>query len=525
MSELGRRAAVMAAGTLLSRVTGFGRVFALAYSLGVNRLTDTYTLANNTPNIIYELVLGGILSGTLLPEFVRVLRKDDEDEAWRAISAVWCVAVVASVALAAAFVGVAPLFIRLYTVRNEGAVAADQLAVATHLLRLFAPQVVFYALVSLSTALLNARRRFAAPMFAPVLNNLVVIAVLLAFPHVAGTRELADVRGNTAALLLLGLGTTAGVFAMAAAQFPYRTLRRRIRWVWQPGHESVRRIIRLSGWTVGFVVANQIALFVVQFLANDRPGDVTVYASAFIFFLLPHGVVSVSIMTALAPELSDRWVRNDIPGYRSQLSLGLRSIAAVTIPAAAGYALLARPVVSLLLDHGAVRAEDAADIAGTLAIMALGLPAYSAWLLLTRAYQATQNVRTLFLLYVLENAVNIAAAIALYPAMGVRGLALALGIAYSAGTVAALLTLRRRTQGIDGRALVRSGLRIGGATAAMALAVVAVRVRVGADSGDGALARVGVALAAGVTVYLAGARVLGVNELAALLPGRRRSPS
>ena len=527
-APLGRSTAVMAAGTLLSRVTGLGRVFALAYALGATRLTDTYLLANNTPNIIYELVLGGLLSGTLVTVFVRELRQGDDEDAWTAVSAVTTLAVVASVALAALFVAVAPLFIRLYTLRNRGEVAADQLAVATTLLRLFAPQVLFYGLITVSTALLNARRRFAAPMFAPVLNNLVVIGVLLAFPHVARSTELAGVRGDTRALLLLGLGTTAGVAAMALAQLPRGLVGRRpgggrrLRWVWDPRHPAVRTIVRLSGWTAGFVAANQVALFVVQFLANDRAGDVAVYMTAYIFFLLPHGIVSVSIATAIAPELAERWAAGDRAGFRSRLSLGLRSIAAVTVPAAAGYVLLARPVVAIALEHGALRRESAEDIAATLAVMALGLPAFSCWLFVTRAYQALQDTRSLFFLYVVENGVNVVAALALYPALGVRGLALAFALAYATGLAAALAHLRRRTGGLDGRAVAASLARIGAAAAAMTVAVAVIAAFVGRPTGTGALVRVAFAVPAGVTVYLVAAWALGVAETRALLNVRRR---
>ncbi|MGH9149317.1 MAG: murein biosynthesis integral membrane protein MurJ, partial [Acidimicrobiales bacterium] len=434
-ATLGRRAAVMAAGTLLSRLTGFGRVFALAYALGATRLTDTYTLANTTPNILYELVLGGVLSGTALAVFVRQLGTREPHEAWRAISAVFTVALVALAALTVAFLALAPLLIRLYSLRNQGSVAADQLAVATLLLVCFAPQVFCYGLISLTTALLNARRRFAAPMFAPVLNNLVVIGVLLAFPHVAGTTDLAGLRGDRAGLVFLGLGTTAGVAAMAAAQFPLRTLRAHVHWRWEPGHEAVRTILRLSGWTVGWVVANQLALFVVFFLANGEAGDVAAYTMAQILYVLPHGVVSVSIMTALAPELAERWSLGDRPGFQHQVGLGLRTIAAVTLPAAAAYVVLAKPIVAAVLEHGALGEGPSEAIAGTLALMALGLPAFSTWLFLSRAYQAMQDTRSLFLWYLVENGVNILAALALYPVLGVEGLGLAHALAYTAGTL------------------------------------------------------------------------------------------
>jgi len=517
---LARSTAVQAAGTALSRITGFGRIFAFAYALGAGRLADTYTLANNTPNILYELVLGGVLSGTVLPVLVRELRRDDEAEGWRGVSAVLCTAMVAATTLALAFVIVAPLFIRLYTLRTGAEVSENQIAVATDLLRLFAPQVFFYGMVSMSTALLRARRKFALPMFAPVLNNLVVIGLFLAYPTVIGTRSLEAVRDRPDAILFLGIGTTAGVAAMALAQLPLRTLRRHVRWVWAPGHPAVRTIVKLSGWTVGFVAANQLALFLVYLLANGRAGDVTVYFLAYTIFLLPHGVVSVSIISAIQPELADRAAAGDIDGFRRQLGVGLRSIAAILVPAAVGYAILARPIVSLLLEHGAFGRAGAEDVAATLTLMALGLPAFSCWLFLTSAYQALQDTRSLFFLYLVENGVNVVAALALYPLLGVRGLGLAYAVAYSAGTAAALLHLRRRLGRLGGRTLARSVARIAFASTLMGVAVLAASAGVGGDVGTSAAVRVAVATATGVTVYLAGARLFGVAEIGALLPVR-----
>ncbi len=376
----------------------------------------------------------------------------------------------------------------------------------------------------MTTALLRARRRFAAPMFAPVLNNLVVIGVFLAYPSVVGTRSLGAVGRDTGALLLLGVGTTAGVAAMALAQFPLRTIRRHVRFVWQPGHPAVRTILRLSGWTVAFVVANQGALFVVNVLANGRPGDVTVYFLTFTIFLLPHGVVSVSIISAVQPELADRWAADDIDGFRGQLSVGIRSIAALLIPAAVGYVVLARPLVSMLLEHGALGGAGAGRVAATLALMALGLPAYSVWLFLTSTYQAMQNTRTLFFLYLVENGVNIVAALVLYPAMGVSGLGLAFALAYASGTAAAVVDLRRRIGGFPLGEIARSVARVLAASAVMAglvLTVHALTAPLG-RAGLGAAVRVGVAAGAGVTVYLGTCRLFGVSEIRSLLTFRRR---
>lgn len=516
---LARRTAVMAVGTVLSRLTGFGRVFALAYAFNFTRLTDAYALANTTPNIVYELALGGILSATLVPVFVDLLGRRDEDDAWGAVSAVVSVASVALVALTLLFGLAAPLVVGLYTIGRTGAGTADQRAVATFLLLLFVPQVALYGVITVATALANARKRFAAPTLAPVLNNLVVIAVLLATPHVAESLSLAAVRHDVGTLLLLGLGTTAGVAVQALAQVAaLRGAGVRLRFRWAPRHEAVRRVLRLSGWTFGFAVANQMALYVVLVLANQGDaGDVTAYQAAQIFFLLPHGVFGVSVMTALLPDLAERWTAGDIAGFRRRVTLGLRAIAFVLVPAAVGYLLLARPIVRVALDHGAFRAEGVEATAGVLALLALGLPAFSAYLMLMRAYQAMQDTRTMFRLYVVENAVNILLAFALYPVFGIEGLALAFAVAYTVGTVIAFDRLRRRTTGLDGREVARSLGRIAAGAGVMG-AVVAAVDRLPVD----ALVRVGIAVPAGVCVYVLVTWAMGSGELTAVLRIRRR---
>jgi len=518
----------MAAGTALSRITGFGKLVALAYALGFTRLTDTYNLANITPNIIYELVLGGILSATLVPVFVERLAgiggtdggpadEDAEEQAWRAVSAVMTVVAAVAAALTAVFVLVAPLVIRLYTVANDTGSADEQQRVATLLLRMFAPQVAFYAIVSLATAVLNARRRFAAPMFAPVLNNLVVIGVLLALPHVTDDLSLAAVADQPGTLALLGLGTTAGVAAMALVQLP--SLRRagaRLRPVWDPSHPAVRQVLRLSGWTFGFVAANQVALWVALALANGRQGDVAAYQAALVFFLLPHGVFTVSVATALQPDLAERWAARDVAAFRRQVATGLRTTAAIVVPAAVGYLLLGRPIVEVALQHGALSEASARTTASVLGWLALGLPAFSLWYFVIRVYQAMQDTRTVFVLYVVENAVNVGLALALYPSMGVQGLALSYSAAYGVGVVVALVDLRRRVGGLEGTAVARSWGRTAVASAAMAACVLGVAVAVGP-----ALPKVTLAVVAGLASYLAVGRALGMAELRALTNLRR----
>ncbi|MGH9285941.1 MAG: lipid II flippase MurJ, partial [Acidimicrobiales bacterium] len=260
-SGIVRSSAPVAIGTALSRLTGFLRLAAMAYAIGFTRLTDTYNLANTTPNIVYELLLGGVLSATLVPVFVDHRDRDDDE----ATSAVVTVAAVVLVVLTVIGILAAPAIVRLYTLRVEGAAAEAQQELASALLRLFMPQMLFYGLVAMASALLHAHRRFAAPAFVPVLNNLVVTAVFLSLPRlVDGTPTLEGVRQDRGLVLLLGLGTTAGIVAMALALLP--ALRRtgvRLRPVFSWRHPAVRKVVALSGWTAGYVASNQLALWVV----------------------------------------------------------------------------------------------------------------------------------------------------------------------------------------------------------------------------------------------------------------------
>jgi len=519
---LSRHTAVMAAGTALSRLTGFGRVVALAYVFNFGGLADAYNLANTVPNILYDLVLGGVLSATLVPVFVQCLAGEDKDQGWRAVSAVATAAAAVLAGLSALFVVAAPLVIRLYTLMNSSAAAGPERAVATNLLRWFAPQVFLLGAIALTTAALNARHRFAAPAFSPVLNNVLTIAVLLATPHLARSLDLGDIRHDPRALALLGLGTTAGYLVQALAQLPsLRAAGGRLAWVWDLHDPAVRTVLRLSGWTFGFVASNQVALFVVLVVAGRSPGGVSAYSAAYLFFQLPHAVLAVSVMSALQPALAECWTAADIDGFRRRLSRGLRLTTAVVVPAAVGYAVLARPIVGLVLQHGRFSHGAALVTADLLALLALGLPGFSTYLLLMRAYQAMQDARSVFWLYLLENGVNIVLAFALYPWMGVPGLALALSLAYGVGAVAALGHLRGRTGGLGGPALVRALVRIGAASAVMAAAVLATSAAVGGTTGSAAALRVALTVAVGICVYGLAARLFSVDELKGLVPGRR----
>lgn len=504
-----RSSSVVALGTLLSRLTGFGRLGATVYAIGLGRLTDTYTLANNTPNIVYELLLGGVLSATLVPVFVHHTEMDDDE----GTSAVISVATAALIAATVFGIMAAPLIVRLYTLTAEADIAGEQRAVATDLLRLFMPQMLFYGLTAMATALLNARRRFAAPSYVPALNNVIVMVMLLALPSVAGhAPTLDDVRHDTGLLLLLGLGTTAGIVAMTVALVP--AIRRsgfKFKWNLDLKNPAVREVGRLSGWTLGYVLINQVALFVVLILANREEGGIATYNAAFIFFLLPYALVAVSLMTTIVPELASAAGRKDHPAYRQRFSLGVRLMALVILPAATGYVVLSQPIAHLL-NIGAATADQAQLVGDNLAMFGLGVFGYSLYLYTLRGFYALRDTRTPFFINVCENGLNIVLAFALEPFLGIPGLALAYSLAYSIAAVVALVMLRKRVGRLDGTRTAKGLVPVLMACLIMAAAVSAAIRLVGGTYH----LQIAVGVVVGAVVYGIAIVALRVEEVSAL---------
>jgi len=322
--------------------------------------------------------------------------------------------------------------------------------------------------------------------------------------------------------LCLGLGTTFGVVAMTAALWPFvRRAGVRLRFIFDVRHPSVREVGRLSGWTVGYVISNQVALLVVLVLANRTSGGVASYASALVFFQLPHALVAVSLMSALVPEMSSDARRDDMGAYKQHFSTGIRLISLVVMPAATGYVVLSRPIVNGLVQNGA--ATDVSLVARSLAMFALGLLGYSLYLFTLRAFYALRDTRTPFFLNVVENGINIVLAVALEPWLGVRGLALAYAIAYSVAAIVSLVTLRRRIGLLGGRRLVLAVGKVGMACAAMAVAVALVAARVGSNSGGGALVRTAAGIIVGLVVFGVTVVALRTEEVDALRSRLRRT--
>ncbi len=516
-----RANAVVAVGTLLSRLTGFAR-FAVLVALIKPELADAYNVANNVPTMLYELVLGGVLTATLIPMFTEQADKNDTEGS----SAVISTALVATLGLTVLAGLASPLIVRLLTLVSPGdAATVTQLRnVATYFAFWFAPQILFYGITFLATALLNARRHFFAAAWAPVLNNLLVIVSLGFMARaVPGDRSLALASSSTSLRLWLAVPTTAGIVAMSLSLLP--ALARagvHVRFAPNRRHPAVRRVLRLSRWTAGYVVANQISLFVVTALTKPGSGGATAYMLAFLIVQLPIGLLAMSIMTTFTPELARARQQHDRDAFVTTFSTGARALGVLLLPAAAGLAALARPAVSLVLERGAYEAAEAGLTARTLTAFAVGMPFLAGYLYVLRGFYAHDDTRRAFVVNAIENAVNIVVGFVVVRRFGVPGLAWAFTIAYGIAFVVALRTLGFKVRGMRLRPLVLSLLRLGLAAVVCGEAAWVVGHAVGADRGGGAIARVVLGAGAGLAAYVGGLWWLRAPELAQLRQLARR---
>ena len=497
----------MAGGTAVSRATGLLRVLVLAWVLGFTPLSDAFNLANTVPNMLFDLVLGGILSATFIPVFVERLALDGERRAWRSISSVVSAALLLLLLATVAAWVAAPWIIQGFTFLHHGTTSASRLAleqqrhVATSFLRWFVPQIFFYGVIGISTALLNIRSKFAAGSWAPVANNLVCIAVLIWFRLVDAHPSITTISAHSH-LLWLGLGTTAGVavqFLLMAPALATSDLGR-VRFRFDLADPAVKAVGRLGAWTLGVVLTNQASLYVVLALAfaTGGNGPVSAYTYGWSFMQMPYAVVVVSVLGVLTPQLSALATAKDFPGLTRRLQHGLRQSLVIILPCTVVLVVLAQPVAGILLNHGHAQTSL---LAGTvLALLAVGLPGFTIFQLCVRGLQSLQGARDVFLLYVLENALTVALCFIL-GRHSMKGLTASVSLAYAISAVVALAVLARREVPL---ASVLWGVHIRRslvASAAMAFVTAAAYAALNWSTGAALIMRTGFSVGAGAVTY------------------------
>jgi putative peptidoglycan lipid II flippase len=511
---MGRASAVLAAGTVVSRILGFVRAVTLTSAIGIVAAGDAFAVGNQLPNNIYALIAGGVLSAVLVPQIVKAAAHRDGGQQF--INRVVTLGIVIFAVVTIAATVAAPLLVGIYA---QGSTTGrgftpEAFALATAFAYWCLPQIFFYALYSLLSEVLNARRIFGPFTWAPVLNNVVSIAGLVVFMVLFGTSHSnqAVAAWDASKITLLGATTTLGVAAQAIILFLFwrrAGLRYRPDFRWRG--VGLGATGRAAGWLFGMILITQLAGIVqtrVSTIASGNGASVQVLQQAWLLFMLPHSVIAVSIATAYFTRMSGHAANGNVAGMRSDLSSSLRTIGILNVFAAVAISVVAYPLARFFTDTGFGDVSGMGDV--ILAFMP-GLILFSILFVLQRVFYALGDTRTPFFMQCVQSGLFVIGALlcSLLPVqlIGV-GIAIVTSIAGSAQAIVAIVLVRRRIGGMDGRLVFFRHLQyLGLAVVAGAVGLVVVYLLGGfAPAGFAQSDKVG----AVVTVVAAGAAMAAV---------------
>ncbi|MGW3203760.1 murein biosynthesis integral membrane protein MurJ [Streptomyces sp. NPDC001135] len=526
-----KSSAVMAAGTMVSRLTGFIRSALIAAALGLGFLADSFQVAYQLPTMIYILTVGGGLNSVFVPQLVRSM-KEDEDGGEAFANRLLTLVMVALAALTGLAMFAAPLLVRLLSPTIASNPAANEVAVT--FTRYFLPSIFFMGIHVVMGQILNARGKFGAMMWTPVLNNIVIIVSLGLFIWVYGSAANSHLDVNNIppqGQRLLGVGVLLGLVVQALAMIPYLRetgFRIRLRFDWK-GH-GLGKAAMLAKWTVLFVLANQAGAMVVTRLSTAAGKDSGVkgtgfaaYANAQLIWGLPQAIITVSLMAALLPRISRAAAEGDAGAVRDDISHGLRTTAVAIVPIAFGFLALGIPMCTLIF--GSAGTGSATNMGYMLMAFGLGLIPYSVQYVVLRAFYAYEDTRTPFYNTVIVAAVNASVSALCYfllPARwAVAGMAAAYGLSYAIGVGVAWRRLRQRLGGdLDGTRVLRTYARLCIASVPAALLSGAACYGIGRTLGQGVIGSFAALLAGGAVllgVFFVAARRMRIEELNSLV--------
>lgn len=531
--------AVMAAGTVVSRLSGFGRAILLLAALGTGLHGEVFTVANTVPNMLYILLAGGVFNAVLVPQLVRAMRTDADGGA-AYTSRVFTAALLFLGVVTVLLVGAAPWVVALASSPDWLDPARDS---AVALTRYCLPQVFFYGAFVLVGQVLNARGRFGPMMWAPIANNVISVAVLAGYLVVYGGDDpLPDGGFTSSQELVLGVGSTLGIAVQLLVLLPFvRAAGIGLRPRFDLRGTGLAHTLRLGVWTVLFVLANQIAYLVVTRLGTGGPADggpdgtgILVYSTAFLFVMVPHSIVTVSLATAILPRLSRLAADGDLAGLGTRLAATLRTVLAVVLPFAAVLPLVAPDAAKLIAQGEAAATYE--NLIPTLSLFGPAVVLFTVHYVVLRGFYAVERTRTVFLIQVWVAATNIVVAVLLVRATSDAATAPSLVVAYAAaylvGSVISYTVLSRSVGGLQSARLVRFVVRMLVAIAVGGLAALGAHVvltdAVGTTpSTAGALIRLCGVGGVDVLVFLFAASVLRLDEVTELtsVVTRRRPPA
>jgi putative peptidoglycan lipid II flippase len=535
-SGLLRSSAVMAAGTLISRLVGFVRTAMVVAAVGsVGLHADIFNYANTVPNMVYILVAGGVFNTVLVPQIVRAMRSDADGGA-AYVNRILTLSGIFLAGVTAVLVVAAPWVMRLLAGDQMFAPGLEaQTESFIDFARYCLPQVFFYGVFVLIGQVLNARRSFGPMMWAPIANNLVAIVVLTIYLAVFGGTN-GDAAYSTGEELLLGLGSTLGIAVQTAVLIPYlhkAGVRYRPRFDFRG--TGLGHTLRLGLWTVMFVVVNQVAYVVVGRIATDASATgaltgesssgYTAYSYSYLLLMVPHAIVTVSLATAALPHLSSLSAEGRLARLGQELSQTLRHSLAVILPFCALLTVLGPFLAVILFSWGAGAGQSGA-LGVTLVYFAPALLFFTVHYLMLRGFYSLEDTRTPFFIQCVIAVANVTAAM-LYtdptvdPEVAPQ-LALAYGTAYLVGATTSLLLLRRRLGDLQLRQLLRFVVRLALASvpaAAAAWAVVEVLTNLGLEAEDkvGSLVILVSAGLIAVSALVLFARLFRVEEVSSIM--------
>lgn len=390
--DVSRSTRTMAVLTAVSRATGFVRIAVVTNVLGATYLANTYQTSNTIPNILFELFAAGALQAVLIPAMVDLIDRGEDHETRHVVGAVLGLTSATLAGVTVIGIGLAPTLMRVMVSDvADAAVRAEQIRLGTFFLWFFLPQVVLYGANAVATAVLNATGSFGVPVFAPTINNVVVIGVYIGFAAMRRGRPPTLDLATSEKVLLAG-GTTIAVVLFCALPIAVANRRVPLRPNLDVRHPRIRRLARDGGWAVAYLALTQALLVVMLQITNRREGAVAIYTLAWVVFLLPHSLLSVPVLTTRFPVMARNAGSGDWNGYGGSFGLGVRSISFVALPSSAILAATALPI-SRLLVHGET-ARRVPEIGAAIRGFAPGLLGLGLFLFATRACYAFGDTRS-----------------------------------------------------------------------------------------------------------------------------------
>ncbi|MDQ3406034.1 MAG: murein biosynthesis integral membrane protein MurJ [Actinomycetota bacterium] len=401
--SLARASGSMAIATMVSRITGFGWKIVLAALVGTDVVSDSFTIANTLPNIIFELLIGGVLASVVVPLLVR--SQDDADGGQEYTNRLLTVGMTTLAVGTVIAVAAAPLFTGLYVDDSTGKANPE---LATAFAYLLLPEILFYGLFALLSAILQARHVFGPTAWAPVVNNLVIMATLVLYAIVPGEITLDPVRMSDPKLLVLGIGVALGIVVQSVMLLPaLKRIGFVYRWTW--GLDArLREFGGLALWILGYVAVSQVGMVITQrVLSAGAQGGVTIYSNAWLLFQLPYGIIGVSLLTAILPRMSKAAAANDHKKVIADLSTGARLSAVMLVPISAILTISGSSIGVVLFAFGETPVSEAQRLGTALAFSAFGLLPFALVMLQLRVFYAMKDARTPTLIMVVMTVVKI----------------------------------------------------------------------------------------------------------------------